>query len=349
MSDVTRSRPRLPIPASTDPLGETLHLLRLTGTLYCRAELTAPWAVAVPPLAGVMTFQIVMAGRAWLEVEGDEPRWLEPGSLTLIPHGTAHVLRSDRDVTAQPLFDLPVEKISERYEVLRLDGGGKPTRAMYGVMHFDHVAAERLLELLPRLVHIETRDDDASGWLESTLRFITREAGALRPGGETVITRLSDIVVIQAIRAWLENAPEAQRGWLGALNDPQIGRALASIHREPQRTWTVEALAGEAAMSRSAFSARFTHLLDEPAMHYVARWRMQLARARLRETSESLSAIASSFHYESESAFCRAFKRFYGVSPGSLRSSRGPAARAPATLEPEPEEPLAPPLPPSRR
>lgn len=319
MSDVTRSRPRLPIPPSTDPLGETLHLLRLTGTLYCRAELTAPWAVSVPPLAGVMTFQLVMAGHAWLEVEGEEPRLLEQGSLTLIPHGTAHILRSDRHVAAQPLFDLPVEKISERYEVLRLEGGGRPTRAMYGVMHFDHVAAQRLVELLPRLVHIETRDDDASGWLESALRFITREASALRPGGETVITRLSDIVVIQTLRAWLERAPEAQRGWLGALNDPQIGRALAAIHREPRRPWTVEALAREAAMSRSAFSARFTQRLDESVMRYVTRWRMQLARTRLRETTDSLSTIASYFHYESESAFCRTFKRFYGVSPGSLR------------------------------
>jgi AraC-like DNA-binding protein len=278
-----------------------------------------------------MTFQIVMAGHCWLEVDGEEPRLLEQGSLTLIPHGTAHTIRSDPRVVAQPLFELPVEKISERYEVLRLDGGGRPTQAMYGVMHFDHHAAQRLVELLPRLVQIETRDDDASGWLQSTLRFITREAAALRPGGETVITRLSDIVVIQAIRAWLDKAPEAQRGWLGALNDQQIGRALASIHREPRRPWTVDALAREAAMSRSAFSARFTQLLDEPPMRYVTRWRMQLARARLQETSESLSTIASHLHYESESAFCRTFKRFYGVSPGSLRQCSPRSATRPTT------------------
>lgn len=196
-------------------------------------------------------------------------------------------------------------------------------------------------------MHIETRDDDASGWLESTLRFITREAASLRPGGETVITRLSDVVVIQAIRAWLEKAPEARRGWLGALNDPQIGRALASIHREPRRTWTVEALAREAAMSRSAFSARFTQLLDESAMHYVTRWRMQLARARLQETSESLSTIASYFQYESESAFCRTFKRFYGVSPGSLRPSKGATGLGAVALGTEPEEALHQPVAPS--
>lgn len=270
-----------------------------------------------------MTFQIVMAGHGWLEVEGEEPLRLERGSLTLIPHGTAHTIRSERHVAAQPLFELPVEKISDRYEVLRLGGGGSPTQAMYGVMQFDHVAAQRLVELLPRVLHIAIGDEDTNGWLDSTLRFITREAAVLRPGGETVITRLSDIVVIQAIRAWLDESPDARRGWLGALNDPQIGRALASIHREPRRSWTVDSLAREAAMSRSAFSARFTQLLDEPAMRYLTRWRMQLARARLQETSEPLSAIASYFHYESESAFCRTFKRFYGVSPGSFRASRG--------------------------
>jgi AraC-like DNA-binding protein len=193
---------------------------------------------------------------------------------------------------------------------------------MYGVMRFDHVAAQRLVELLPPVVHLESGGVDETGWLESTLRFITREAASLRPGGETVITRLSDIVVIQAIRAWLDKAPEARRGWLGALQDPQVGRAIASIHREPQRAWTVDLLAHEAAMSRSAFSERFTRLLGEPAMRYVTRWRLQLARARLQETSEPLSTLASTFGYESESSFCRAFKRFYGVSPGSLRSPR---------------------------
>ena len=153
--------------------------------------------------------------------------------------------------------------------------------------------------------------------MHSTLRFISREAKALRPGGETVITRLADILVIEMIRDWMDSEPE--RGWLAALRDEQVGRALGSIHREPGRRWTVAALAEQAAMSRSAFSARFSELVGEPPLHYLTRWRMQLARMRLRETSDPISVVARGLGYRSEAAFCRAFRRLFGVSPGSVR------------------------------
>jgi hypothetical protein len=130
-----------------------------------------------------------------------------------------------------PLFDLPVEKVSERYEIMRHGGGGELTRTMYGVVRFDDVAAEHLLRLLPEIIMIESWDDQTGGWLQSTLRFIANEATTLKPGGETVITRLSDVVVIQAIRSWLETSPCADTGWLKALRDPQIGKALALMHR----------------------------------------------------------------------------------------------------------------------
>ena len=118
--------------------------------------------------------------------------------------------------------------------------------------------------------------------MQSTLALIAAEAMHLRPGGEAVITRLADILVIQAIRSWIETDPAAQGGWLGALADRQIGRAIAMIHRDPARAWTVATLADELAMSRSAFAARFTALVDEPAMQYVTRWRMHVAVAALK-------------------------------------------------------------------
>ncbi|MES2934443.1 MAG: AraC family transcriptional regulator [Pseudomonadota bacterium] len=310
-----------PLPVARDPLGEALHLLRLTGTLYCRAELTAPWGIEMPPLAGLMTFHVVTAGRAWLEVEGAEPRLLEPGRLTLIPHGTPHCFRSDSLAESKPLFEIPVEKVSDRYEIMRYGGGGDITHVICGVVRFDHVAAKRLIDLLPQVLQIDTWDDDDASWLQSTLRFIMREARELRPGGETVITRLADILVIQAIRSWLESAPEANRGWLGALRDKQIGRALASIHKAPEIEWNVASLAKEIGMSRSAFSARFTDQVGESAMQYVTQWRMQLAHTHLQDTCEPLSAVAGRFGYQSEAAFCRAFKRMFGVAPGSLRNS----------------------------
>ena len=322
---------RLPTQALTppDPLSETFHLLQLTGTLYCRAELTAPWAIDMPPLEGCMMFHIVTSGHGWLEIEGADPRRLQAGSLTLIPHGLGHRIRSDSQARAEPLFNIPVEQVSDRYEVMRYGGGGggagtsggEFTHAMCGVVRFDHVAAQRLIERLPPVLQIDTWSEDDASWLQSTLRFIAKEAAALRPGGETVITRLADILVIQALRAWLDSSPEANLGWLAALRDPQIGKAMALMHRTPEREWSVETLATAVAMSRSAFSARFTSLTGESAMQYLTQWRMQLARTHLQSSQESLSQVAVRFGYQSEAAFCRAFKRMFGVSPGSVRGT----------------------------
>lgn len=318
------STPTLPLPPAGDLLGEALHLLRLTGTLYCRAECTAPWGVDVPDLDGLMTLQIVTAGQCWLDVDGEPPRLLRPGSLSLIPHGLPHRLRSSPDARADPLFELPVEKVSERYEIMRHGGGGEATHLTYAVLQVDHVAARRLVAHLPRVLYLDSWQADDAGWLHSTVRFIAREAAELRPGGETVITRLADVLVIQTIRTWLDSAPEARQGWLAALRDDQVGRALRAIHRAPEQDWGVVALAREAGMSRSAFSARFTELVGEPAMTYLTGWRLQLARAHLRDSAEPLSAIARRVGYGSEAAFSRAFKRAFGVPPGSVRPAGGP-------------------------
>ncbi|WP_419906860.1 AraC family transcriptional regulator [Hoeflea sp.] len=314
---MTDTKPQLP--SYADPLGETLHMLKLNGTLYCRSELTAPWGIDLPPIEGCMMFHIVTAGRGWLEVEGEEPVLLEAGSLTLVPHGAGHIIRSSPDCPAEPLFDIPVERVSDRYEIMRHGGDGEYTQSICVVVRFDHVAAERLVALLPRIVQIDAWDSDAEGWLQSTLRFIAREARELRPGGETVITHLSDILVIQAIRSWLATAPAADQGWLAALRDGQIGKALAMIHRSPDREWSVESLAREVGMSRSAFSARFTELVGEPAMRYITQWRMQLARTQILEGAVPLGELAGRLGYQSEAAFSRAFKRMFGLPPGRLR------------------------------
>jgi AraC-like DNA-binding protein len=164
-------------------------------------------------------------------------------------------------------------------------------------------------------------------WLQSTLRFLNTEARELRAGGETVITRLADILVIQAIRSWISTDPQAQTGWLGALRDKQIGRAIALIHRDPARDWTVASLASAVGMSRSAFAARFTELVGEPAMHYLSRWKMHAALTWLKESDAPLSQLASKLGYESEAAFSRAFKRLMGVSPGAARRQAASVGR----------------------
>ena len=320
-------RTDITIPAFSDPLGETLHLLRLTGTLYCRSELTAPWGIDMPAFEGCMMFHVVTGGHCWLEVEGEEPRLLQQGSLALVPHGHGHCIRSSPTGEVVALFDIPVEQVSDRYEIMRYGGAGELTHLTCGVVRFDHVAGRQLIALLPRVLQIDAWNDEEESWLQSTLRFIDREARELRPGGETVITHLADILIIQAIRSWIDSVPETERGWLMALRDKQVGRALAAIHREPEKDWSVASLAKEVGMSRSGFSARFTNLVGESAKRYLTRWRMQLARIQLQESPASLAVLADRFGYQSEAAFSRAFKREFGVSPGSVRHATGEMGR----------------------
>ena len=266
-----------------------------------------------------MMFHVVTGGQCWLEVEGEAPRLLQQGSLALVPHGHGHSIRSSATGEMVPLFDIPVEQVSDRYEIMRYGGAGELTHLTCGVVRFDHVAGRQLIALLPRVVQIDTWNDDERSWLQSTLRFMAREAREPRPGGETVITHLADILIIQAIRAWIDSVPDTQQGWLAALRDKQVGRALAAIHREPEKDWSVESLAKAVGMSRSGFSARFTNLVGESAKRYLTRWRMQLARIKLQESSDSLAVLAERFGYQSEAAFSRAFKREFGVAPGSAR------------------------------
>jgi AraC-like DNA-binding protein len=245
-----------------------------------------------------------------------------------VPHGGGHALRSEAGAAAPGILELEHEQVSDRYEILRHGGGGSPTMLICGAVRFDHPAARNLLEILPATIRLGAAGSDQPEWMQATLRLIAAEARELRPGGEAVITSLADILVVQAIRSWLDTDPAAQTGWLGALQDRQVGRAIALIHREPERPWTVASLAYELAMSRSAFAARFTELVGEPVMHYVARWRMQVALGSLQDEGATVGELANRLGYRSEAAFARAFKRVTGVPPGSVR--RRPAYGLPA-------------------
>jgi AraC-like DNA-binding protein len=311
-----------PFPPS-DPLGEALHFLRMNGAYYSRSELTAPWGITMPPMPGYLWFHVVTSGRLWLEAAEDEGGWIELGDLALVPQGDGHVLRSEPGAPAPHILDLEREPVSDRYEIIRHGEGGAPTSLICGAVRFEHPAAGSLIEILPPTIRVERSSSPKLEWMQSLLRLMASEAAELRPGGEAVITRLGDILVIQAIRAWMESDPAAQRGWLGALQDPQIGRAISHIHRDPARNWTVASLAHELAMSRSAFAARFTELVGEPVMSYVARWRMQVAVAALKEEGATVGQLADRLGYRSEAAFSRAFKRVIGVSPGAIRRTAG--------------------------
>ncbi len=307
-----------------DPLGEALHYLRMSGVFYCKSEFTAPWGLAMPEMEGVLSFHLINSGRCRIEVEGSDPVWAQRGDLVLVPHGKGHLLLSDQGVHAAGLFDLPRKQLSDRYEVLVHGGSGEPTSMICGAVRFDHPAAIQLVNLLPGLIHVDASSSHME-WAQSMLHFMASEAKQMRPGGETVITRLADILVIQAIRSWIEEDPAAQRGWLGALQDSYIGKSISLIHRDPSRNWTVESLAYEAGLSRSAFSARFTSRVGESVMHYVTRWKMSVAETWLKEGEFSLAELADRIGYQSEAAFNRTFKRFIGVTPGKVKRGSIPA------------------------
>jgi AraC-like DNA-binding protein len=302
-----------------DPLGEGLHHLRMSGAFYCRSELTSPWGITLPELPDYLWFHVVTSGS--FELEGGDQGWvrLHSGDLALVTHGAGHVLRSDPGAPAPGILDIEREEVSERYEILRHGGGGERTLLICGAVRFDDPAARNLIAALPDLIRIEALRAPGMERMQGTLGLIAAETMHPRPGGEAVITRLSDVLVIQAIRAWMDADPDARTGWLGALRDPEIGRALGLIHGDPARPWTVESLAGEVAMSRSAFAARFTALVGEPAMQYLTRFRMQVAMNALRDDGATIAELASGLGYRSQAAFARAFKRVVGVSPGAIK------------------------------
>ncbi|HEY5844630.1 MAG TPA: AraC family transcriptional regulator [Mycobacterium sp.] len=311
-----------------DPLGEALYLVRMRGVFYSHTEATGPWGLEMPPFANCLAFHVVTRGGCWLELDGQSPVYLRAGDLALVPHGRGHVLRSNPGAALDGRVDeMPQQMVSEHYSLLRCGGGGASSTLICGVVSFEQPAVGRLLDLLPSLIHIDTADERDSP-IGDTLRLMSAELRRLRPGGEAVTTRLADILVIEAIRSWLAGDSAAGTGWLGALQDPQLGRAIAAIHRSPGHEWSVESLAREAAMSRSAFAARFTELVGESAMRYVTRCRMDVARSRLERGDATVAAVAAELGYLSEASFSRAFTRTVGSSPGAVR--RAGRTRPPA-------------------
>jgi AraC-like DNA-binding protein len=305
-------------PQANDPLGEILHQLRLDNSLYCRSILSGDWSLDMPVLPGKMMFHIITSGQCWLQVETQDPILLPQGTLVLIPHGHGHVISSDPKLPATPLFEAGIQSISERYEVLEISGTGDKTELTCGIMGFDQFSGKQLMQQLPPMLMLEQLEHTSQHWLNSTLEFITHEARHLKPGGETIITHLGDILVIQLIRHWMEESPQASQGWVGALRDKHIGIALRAIHHQPEKNWTVDSLAQECGMSRSGFSAHFKKMVGDSVKNYLTQWRMNLAYHRLKQKSEPLIILAEAFGYQSEAAFSRAFKRVMGMSPGKV-------------------------------
>ncbi len=308
---------------TSDALGQALRFVRMSGTFYCRSELSAPWGLTIPSMPGHMWFHVVIEGSTWLEVgETGDQRLLAQGTLALLPRDSKHRLRSEPGVPAREVVQLERERVNKRYEILRYGEGGQRTTLFCGAVRFIDQAARTLVAALPPAIVIDVSNSHQMEWMQSTLRLIAAEAQALQPGHEAVLTRLGDVLAIQAIRSWIQTYPPVRSGWIAALQDPKIGLAISLIHRDPGRAWTLAELARRVAMSRSAFAARFTELVGEPMMHYLTRWRMHVALEALRQDRTPVAELAARLGYRSQAAFSRAFKRVVTTSPGAVRRRR---------------------------
>ncbi|HJZ86601.1 MAG TPA: AraC family transcriptional regulator [Polyangia bacterium] len=302
-----------------DFLGEVLQSVRFRSTVLCRAELSAPWGFTVPrrDSAG---FHIVLSGRCCLEAETVSGRlWLARGDLVILPHGSAHTVRDAPGSVAPQLEDMVARSQTEPGGRLHAGGGGVRTVLVCGGLDFEERATNPLLLALPPLIHLRGRRPSVEGWLNMTFDFLERESRARRPGADAVITRLADVLFIEAVRSYFASAEAGRRGLAAALRDPRVGTALRSIHRRPEAEWEVGTLARQAGMSRTTFATRFAALVGEPPLHYVTRCRMDKAVALLRGTTATTAEIAERVGYQSERGFARAFKRFVGAAPSSYR------------------------------
>jgi AraC-like DNA-binding protein len=301
-----------------DPLTDVLQDVRLERSFYARSDLRTPWGLAFSANNGP-SFHFVVTGRGFLRIDAERIS-LEAGDLVLLPHGNEHQLSDPSEAEAVPIEALPSERIGHNAALLHYDGNGDRSLLICGGIRFAGPLAHPLLELLPPVLLL--RREELAGtyaWLDATLTMLETEALSLRSGSVAVMTRLADILVLQTIRAWIERDESRRLGWLGALSDPDIGHALALIHRCAQEPWTVASLAREVHLSRSVFSDRFSRLVGMSPMQYVTRWRMFLAGSWIRKERMSASEAAHRLGYSSEAAFSRAFKRYLQVPPGAFR------------------------------
>lgn len=305
------------INAVPDAVSDVLSLVRMRGDMVCANEFTAPFSFSFH--RPVAHFHIVERGSAYLSVEGEAPISIEAGDLVLLPLGAGHVLRSDPSLQPVPI-ERAVKEMAVRYgSIFRFGSGtGAQSHIVCGQFTFGGVLARRLLGVLPALVHIKGRDGRPLEWLRLTSNFLVEETRAAKPGSNIMVARLLDVLFTQALREWGGRSP-GNLGWLSGLMDPQVGKALAAIHDEPARDWTVESLAALSGLSRSAFAARFPTVVGQPPLQYLTQWRLNLAADHLRAGTDRIGEIASKVGYGSEAALIRAFKSQFGATPAAFR------------------------------
>ena len=318
-----------------DALSELLRVVRFSGGLFLEAKFRAPWCMlsqvqaadcgpGVRPGGGMVAFHYVLGGRVQVRLGKEPLHTAGPGSLILVSRNDPHYLGSD--VSLPPMDARKFIRKAEEHELASVDFGSGREMKNHFVCGFLTTAVRQhpLLVALPPVLVADVRGQPCAEWAETSFRYAAREHAARRPGSQDILGRLSELLFVEAVRDHIEQLPAKATGWLAALRDPSLARAMSGLHTLPAHPWTAEELAKEACLSRSAFAERFTNTVGLPPMSYLTRWRMLLAGQRLRESSDTIAQVAASIGYESESTFSRAFTREMGVPPGAWRKNSTP-------------------------
>lgn len=315
-----------------DLLSELLGSVRLTGGVFLDARFTAPWCVTanMPPErskpflanpAQLVGFHVVIEGELLVIFADEPPIRARAGEILLFPGNDGHVLGSAQKL--KPVSTGELVRPGADGGPLRIShgGGGKPTHIICGFLGSEE-AYNPLIAALPRVLTLDLREGLSRDWIETSVRFAANELAAGRMASSNVLSRLSETLLVEAVRQYASTLADGSGSWLNGVKDPQIGRAVALMHHNIGAPWSAEALAKEVAMSRSAFTERFTTLVGIPPIRYLTVWRMQTAKQNLRQKRIPIAKLAHSVGYESEEAFSRAFKREFGVPPAQWRDQQ---------------------------
>jgi AraC-like DNA-binding protein len=311
-----------------DALSELLRAVRLSGGVFLDAEFSAPWCVSsrIGPedcrAFGIATEQViathyVLDGELWLAVDGEAPLRLGAGDLVLLAHNDLHRIGSDLSHPPVSADDLIQPAGASGLATIRHGGGGARAHVICGFLASD-LSANPLFASLPRVFSLRS-GTVSRDWVAASFRYAASELAAANPGTDLMLAKLSELLFIEAVRGCIAELPPERTGWLAGVRDPHVGRALGLLHARVAHPWTVDALAREVGLSRSALGERFAALLGEPPMRYLTRWRMQIATLHLRESRDAIAKIAADVGYDSEAAFNRAFKREHGTPPAAWR------------------------------
>lgn len=336
-------------PVNSDTLSDVLQGVRLTGAVFFDIRASGPWAEAaaagplvaprlLPGVQHLISYHVVTEGRCWAGAEGEPWRQLCAGDIIVFPHGDPHIVSSEPGMKVKPdlaAYDAVAKATLPISHRIGTDETNV-TRIVCGFLGCDVKPFNPLISTLPRVLHISDRAGATRGWLNQFVNVALAEFQDRRPGGHSILARLSELMFVETVRRYLETLPPGENSWLAGIRDGAIGRALAALHRDPRRAWTLEELAAEAGLSRSVFADRFALLVGRPPMQYLACWRMQLAAAMLSRGAK-VTSVAYDVGYESEAAFSRAFKKLTGHSPGGWRSRNDRAFAPPVEFSPDGE------------